>query len=264
MTQTLVIAVFNHKGGVGKTCTAVNLAASLVFRGGSKVLVVDMDPQANASRALLGEDFAKERVTIKNVLLSESSPPVRLSQTLLPSSYPSLLASPSDLNLSEAEFKLFSTMRREFILRKALDDVRGRFDYVLVDCPPSLGLLTLNALTAADYVIIPVETQYLSLTGLHSVLELILLVKERLNPKLRILGVLPTKYYILSKANQEALACLHGLRERVHVFDTVIPRDVKAEEAPSHGKVLLEYAPEAKVTEQYLKLADEVIHRCRN
>lgn len=258
------MAVFNHKGGVGKTTTTVNLAASLVHAHKKRVLVIDMDPQANATRALIGREFGPERVTMKNVLLPDTGHPISLDEVIMPTTMPGLVLAPTALDLSEAEFKLFSTMRREFILRDALCSVRDSFDYILIDCPPSMGLLTLNALTAADGVIVCCECQFLSLRGLKFLLEVLMLVERKLNPDLRTLGVVATKYYILSKANQEALNCLRGLKEQIHVFDAVIPRDVRAEESPSHGKPLVLYAPDGRATEAYLKLADEVMRLCRN
>lgn len=264
MASIQTIAVFNHKGGVGKTTTAVNLAASLVHAHKKKVLVVDMDPQANATRALIGKEFGADRVTMKHVLMPETDKAFGIDQIIMATSMPGLVVAPADLSLSEAEFKLFSIMRREYILRDALDHVRSAFDFIIIDCPPSIGLLTLNALTAADGVIICCETQFLALRGLKFVMEVLQLVEQRLNPNLRTLGVVATKFYILSKANQEALNCLRALKEQVHVFASVVPRDVKAEEAPSHGRPLLLYAPDSRAAEAYIKLAGEVMELCRS
>jgi chromosome partitioning protein len=264
MTKAKCISLFNHKGGVGKTTTAINLAASLVRAHGKKVLVIDMDPQANATRALIGKDFDAEHLSIRHVLVRDVEKSVPLSHVLLRSSLPELSVAPAELTLSQAEYSLFSVMQRETILREQLQPILTSFDYVFIDCPPSLGLLTLNALAAADYVLVPCETAFLSLRGMKYVLQVIDLVRERLNPSLTMLGVVATKYYVLSKANQEVLKCLRGLKDTVHVFDTVISRDVKAEEAPSHGKVLLLYAPDCRATEQYFKLAEEVLRRCQS
>lgn len=262
MKKAVRIVVFNHKGGVGKTTTAINLAASLVHTQKKRVLVVDMDPQANATRALMGREFGSGRPTVKNVLLREGNEAVCMEHVIVRTAMPGLVVAPSDLSLSEAEFKLSSAMRREFILKDALTPLEDTFDFILIDCPPSLGLLTLNALAASDSVLIVCECQYLALRGIKFVLEILQLVQERLNPKLRILGVAATKYYVLSRANQEALQCLRGLKEQVHVFSAVIPRDVKAEEAPSHGKPLLSYAVDSRAAQAYLKLAAEVMNAC--
>lgn len=263
MTKCHTIAVFNHKGGVGKTTTAVNLAASLAHRYGRRCLVVDMDPQANATRALLGKELDDLRPTIRSVLAPDGAGHYTLSGILKDTSVPNLVLAPAALNLSEAEFKLASRANRELVLRDNLRTVTPSFDYILIDCAPSLGLLALNALAAANRVLIPCETQFLSLRGLRYVLDVLALVQSKLNPSLTVLGVLATKHYILSKANAEALQCLKNLNQ-VHVFTAVIPRDVKAEEAPSHGKPLVLYAPEARATKQYLDLAAEVMALCRN
>ena len=263
MTACTTIAIFNHKGGVGKTTTAVNLAAGLVHSHGKRCLVVDMDPQANATRALLGKDFGPERPSMRHVLLHDGGQTFSVGDVLMRTTIPGLNVAPADLSLSETEFKLVSKMGRESVLREALRTVTPSFDHIIIDCPPSLGLLSLNALAAANGVIIPSETQFLSLRGISYVLDVLDLVRAKLNPDLSVLGVLATKYYVLSKANSEALECLRKLKQ-VHVFEAVISRDVKAEEAPSHGKPLLLYAPEARSTKQYLKLAEEVIAACRN
>lgn len=259
MTICHKIALFNHKGGVAKTTTAVNLAACLAQIYGQRCLVVDVDPQANATRGLMGREVDEETVTLTKVLMEGAL----LNRAIVPSSIKNLFLVPADLSLSEAEFKLVSRLQREFILRDQIEAESKDYDFLLLDCPPSLGILSLNALAAVDAVMIPCETQFLSLRGLKFVLEMVNLVKERLNPKLKILGVVATKFYPLSRANHEALACLQNLKE-VSVFQTVIPRDVKAEEAPSHGQPLISYAPESRASEAYRRLAEEVLTRCRN
>jgi len=262
MAACTTIAIFNHKGGVGKTTTAVNLAAALAVDHGVRSLVVDMDPQANATRALLGRDVAPEQPTIQQVLLQESNHSPQTKEILVRTAIPGLFVAPADLGLSEAEFKLASRMSRELVLRDHLRAAISSFDHIIIDCPPSLGLLALNCLAAADGVIIPCETQYLSLRGLRHVLDVLGLVRARLNAELEVMGVLATKFYTLSKANQEALAYLRDQRH-VHVFDAVIPRDVKAEEAPSHGEALVFYAPKSRAAKQYASFAKEVITLCQ-
>lgn len=256
--MTNVIAIFNHKGGVGKTTTAVNLSACLSASHGKRCLVGDLDPQANATRALLGKELADGSPGIRQVLLRSQT----VKPALLQTSVDGLDILPADLSLSEAEFKLASMMSREQVLREALRPVVSTYDFIFLDCPPSLGLLTLNGLAAATHVLIPCETQFLSLRGLKYVTEVLDLVCGRLNPSLDVLGVLPTKFYVLSRANNEALQCMRRL-EGVHVFASTIPRDVRAEEAPSHGKPLILYAPDSRSARAYQGLAKEVMERCR-
>jgi len=255
MTHT--IAVFNHKGGVGKTTTVVNLAAGLSRYHDKRCLVVDTDPQANATRALLGHELPQDQRTLRHVLLRE----VGFADTIVKTDIPKLKLAPADLALSEAEFKLASSMSRELVLKEQLEPTIRSYDYVIIDCGPSLGLLALNGLAAADHAIIPCETQFLSLRGLHYVLDVLSLIQAKLNPKLNILGVLATKFYVLSRANNEALQCMRSFKN-LHVFNAVIPRDVKAEEAPSHGKPLTTYAPDSRAARQYLLFAEEVNRLC--
>ena len=262
MNSATIITVFNHKGGVGKTTTAVNLAAGLCLSYGKRCLVVDMDPQANASRALLGIEATDAQQTMRDVLLNEGPVNRSIVDVVVKTSLPGLSVAVADLSLSEAELKLTSRMSRELVLRECLGPAISSFDFIVIDCAPSLGLLTLNGLAAAQEVVIPCETQFLSLRGLRYVLDVLNLVKARLNPAMRVLGVLPTKFYVLSKANNEALDCMRNLKQ-VHVFEAVVPRDVRAEEAPSHGRSLIEYAPESRAAAQYRKFAGEVIALCQ-
>ena len=262
MNRCRTIAVFNHKGGVGKTTTAVNLAAALAQQHQLRCLVIDLDPQANATRALLNRELNNGEPSIRDVLLSDPPTQEQVNNTIVQSTVPNVFVCPATLNLSEAEFRLAARPRRELLLQDQLHLIASSFDYIIIDCPPSLGLLALNALAAADSVIVPCETQFLSLRGLGYVLDVIELVQKRLNPKLTVLGAIATKYYIISRANQEALNCLKGLKH-IHTFRTVIPRDVKAEEAPSHGQPIITYAPESRSAKAYINLAEEVIHLCQ-
>jgi len=262
MTSATIITVFNHKGGVGKTTTAVNLAAGLCLGYGKRCLVVDMDPQANATRALLGMEVADAQPTMRDVLLGEGTVKRGIWDVVVKTAVPGLSVAVADLSLSEVELKLASRMSREFVLRECMGPVVSSFDFIIIDCPPSLGLLTLNALASCQGVIIPCECQFMSLRGLRYVLDILNLVKARLNPAMKVLGVLPTKFYVLSKANNEVLDCMRNLKY-VHVFDAVIARDVKAEEAPSHGRSILEYAPESRASAQYRKFAGEVLALCQ-
>jgi len=257
------IAIFNHKGGVGKTTTAVNLAASLAHAHKKRVLVVDMDPQANATRALLGRELREDERSIRHLLAANSSTGVGLTDIFLATGMPDVILAPSDIALSEVEARLVSRPHREYLLRNSLRSIASSFDFLIVDCPPSIGLLSLNALTAADTVICPVETQFLALRGLHYVLDVVQLVKERLNPQLGTLKVLATKFHPLSSANREVLQYLAASQSTLSFFQTVIYRDVRAEEAPNHGLPLILYAPESRAAQQYLRLADEVMQICR-
>ena len=262
MKSCKTIAIFNHKGGVGKTTTSVNLAASLAHAHKKRVLVVDMDPQANATRSLLGKELPDGAHSVGTLLSAEASASVRLGDVLLPTSLDLLQIVPAHITLSEAELKLTNRPQREFLLRNALQEATG-YDYVVIDCPPSLGILSLNALTAAYGVLIPTETQFLSLRGLHYVLDLLTLVRNKLNPDLRILGVLPTKFYVLSMSNREVLQYLMTQQTAVPVFQP-ISRDVRAEEAPNHGLPLILYAPESRAAQQFITCSTEVIKRCRD
>ena len=253
------IAIFNHKGGVGKTATAVNLAACLAHAHSFRTLVIDLDPQANATRALIPGDLPEDAATVKDCLTGNRS----LTEVIIATAVEQLHVAPADITLSEAAFALGARTNREHLLDAALQLVKHNYDYVLIDCPPSLGPLAVNALAAADAVMIPCEAQYLSLRGLSHGLELVQLVRAKLNPRLHVLGVLATKFHVLSLANQEVLRHLRE-NSQCRLFSTVIPRDVKAEEAPSHGMPLVLYAPEARVTHAYLQLTEEVVARCRN
>ena len=256
------IAVFNEKGGVGKTTTVVNLGAYLALKHGQRVLVVDMDPQANATRALLQSEVSDDCATMRDVLLGDGQV-LPLQEIAVNTQIEGLCVAPTDLTLSEVEFKLMHRMSSELVLHNALRGVGAAFDLVLVDCPPSVGLLALNGLAAASSAIIPCETQFLSLHGLRHALDVLRLVREKLNPEQRVLGVLATKFHARSKANHEALSYLRSLKS-VRVFDAVIPRDVKAEEAPSHGKPLALFAPDCRASLEYEKLTAEVMTLCRD
>jgi len=262
MEQCKIISVANLKGGVCKTATTVNLAASLAHVHGRRVLIVDMDPQGNATRSAVGGRSIPESLTMRQVLVADPVRPVNIEDIFMETDIPGLTVAPADLSLSEADYKLVSRPGRELVLKEALRTVLQSFDYVIIDSPPSLGILTLNALTASQGVIVPCETGFLSIEGLHYVLDVLKLAQAKRNPDLRLLGVLPTKFLILSTANREALEYLRSMKQ-VHVFTSVIPRDVRAEEAPSHGKPLILYAPESRATKQYLQLTEEVIALCR-
>jgi len=258
------IAIFNHKGGVGKTTTAVNLAACLAGMHNARVLVVDADPQANATRSLLGRETAENAPTLRDVLLAEPGQAgTPIDRIIVPTAWARLFILSADIKLAETEFKLAARPHREMLLRSALHGITRPLEYVIIDCPPSLGTLAINALAAADLVVCPCETQFLGLRGIKYVIDVVDLVRATLNPHLRLLGVLPTKFHPLSKANREALEYLRGTTP-VRVFQSVIPRDVKAEEAPSHGIPLVFYSPDSRAALQYIQFTNEVITLCQN
>ncbi len=246
-----IIAVANQKGGVGKTTTSVNLAASLAVAE-YRTLLIDIDPQANASSGV-GVDVSEAPLTIYEVLIDRRPASEGIQPTMLP--YLEIVA--SHINLVGAEIELIDTPQREFVLKQALEELRDRYDYIVIDCPPSLGLLTLNSLTASDSVLIPVQCEYYALEGLGKLLNTINIVRQHLNPQLDIEGVLLTMYDTrlrLSKQVAEEVRNYFGEK----VFDTIISRNVRLSEAPSFGKPVILYDALSVGTQNYIDLAQEI------
>ncbi|MFH1049817.1 MAG: AAA family ATPase [bacterium] len=249
-----IIAVANQKGGVGKTTTAVNLSASLAAAENS-VLLVDIDPQANTSNGV-GIDSRNLDNTIYEVLVNGLEPEKAIMTTLMPF----LELMPSHINLVGAEIEMVTKPDRELVLKSILEHLKSKYKYIIIDCPPSLGLLTLNALSAADSVLIPVQCEYYALEGLGQLLNTISIVRYRLNPKLSIEGVLLTMYDSrLRLSNQVVDEVRKHFDNRV--FNTVISRNVRISEAPSHGKPVLLYDALCSGSKNYLDLAAEIILR---
>lgn len=249
-----IIAIANQKGGVGKTTTAINLCASLAVAE-KRTLLVDMDPQANAGSGL-GLDRNALKTTVYEVLLGQAKP----SQAIVNTGLTHLDVLPSHPRLTGAEIELVTEPNREFRLRDALREVRDEYDYIYVDSPPSLGLLTLNTLSAADSVLIPLQCEYYALEGLGQLLETINLVRDALNPALTIEGVVLTlfdKRLKLAKQVVDETMAYFGDK----VFETIIPRNVKLSESPSFGKPILLYDVDCIGAQTYLRLAREVIQR---
>ncbi len=254
-THGRVIAVANQKGGVGKTTTAINLATS-VAQCGRRVLLVDLDPQGNLTSGVGMKGQRGSSGTVYDALVSDVSPEGCLLQT----SIPALFLMPADRNLTGAEIELVSFPDREKRLRRVLDPLRDHFHYLMIDCPPSLGLLTLNALVAADTVLIPLHCEYFALEGLAELVGTMRRVKAAFNPGLDIEGVLLTMYDERTNLGQ---LVARDVREffRDKVFNTVIPRNVRLGEAPSHGMPAVVYDPKSRGAAAYVALARELLQR---
>jgi chromosome partitioning protein len=247
-----ILSIANQKGGVGKTTTSVNLGACLAYIG-KRVLLVDIDPQGNATSGV-GIEKAEVEQCIYDVLVDD----VEAKEVIKQTSVENLYVIPATIQLAGAEIELVPTISREVRLKRALGEVKDQFDYIIIDCPPSLGLLTLNALTASDAVLIPVQCEYYALEGLSQLLNTVRLVQKHLNQDLKIEGVLLT---MLDARTNLGIQVIEEVKKYFQdkVYKTIIPRNVRLSEAPSHGEPIITYDSKSRGAEVYLDLAKEVV-----
>ena len=249
-----IIAIANQKGGVGKTTTSINLSACIASKG-KKVLVIDIDPQGNTTSGYGIEKNELEN-TIYELILGDCS----IEDCILKEVFPNISILPSNVNLAAAEIELIGVEKKEYILKNEVDWVKDRYDFIIIDCPPSLSLLTVNAMTTADSVLVPIQCEYYALEGLSQLIHTVNLVKERLNPDLDMDGVVFTMYD--SRTNLSAQV-VENVKSHLNqnVYKTLIPRNIRLAEAPSYGKPINMYDPKSAGAESYMSLAEEVIKR---
>ena len=248
-----IIAIANQKGGVGKTTTSINLSSCLA-EAGKKVLVVDIDPQGNATSGL-GVDKNNLENTIYEMFIGECE----LKDCLLNNVLDNLSVLPSNVNLSGAEIDLIGVDKREFLLKKFIDEVRDDYEFIIIDCPPSLNILTVNAMTTADTVLVPIQCEYYALEGLSQLIHTINLVKQRLNPEIEMEGVVFTMYDARTNLSLEVVENVKKNLKQ-NVYKTIIPRNIRLAEAPSHGLPINVYDSKSVGSESYRLLAQEVIY----
>lgn len=247
-----VISVANQKGGVGKTTSTVSLAAALAVHG-KKVLIIDSDPQGNATSGL-GVQKGELEQDVYDVLVNQ----VPMADVIVPTTRENLMIAPSTIQLAGAEIELTSQPRREQRLKEAVEKIKDDYDYIFIDCPPSLGHLTMNAFTASDTVLIPVQCEYYALEGLSQLMNTITMVRKHFNPQLKIEGVLLTMYDARTNLGNEVKDdVIKYFREKV--YKTIIPRNVRLSEAPSYGQAIVDYDPRSRGAEVYMELAKEVL-----
>lgn len=249
-----IIAIANQKGGVGKSTTAINLSACLAEKK-QRVLTIDIDPQGNTTSGL-GLDKDEQENTIYELLIGESE----LKDCIIDTEFENLSIIPSNVNLAAAEIELIGIDGKEFILKNQIADIRDQYDYIIIDCPPSLSMLTINAMTTADTVLVPIQCEYYALEGLSQLMHTIDLVQTRLNPDLEIEGIVFTMY---DARTNLSLQVVENVKRNLHqsIYKTIIPRNVRLAEAPSHGLPINIYDSKSAGAESYRLLADEVMHR---
>ena len=249
-----IIAVANQKGGVGKTTTAINLSSCLASLG-KKVLAIDIDPQGNMTSGL-GIDKNEVEYTVYELILGQ----VGIEKVICKDALENLDVLPTNINLSAAEIELIGVEEKEFIIRKEVDKVKKNYDFIVIDCPPSLSMLTINAMTTADSVLVPIQCEYYALEGLSQLIHTIDLVKERLNPELKIEGVVFTMY---DARTNLSLQVVENVKDNLQqtIYKTIIPRNIRLAEAPSHGLPINLYDPKSAGAESYILLAEEVINK---
>ncbi|WP_461811388.1 ParA family protein [Faecalimonas sp.] len=249
-----IIAIANQKGGVGKTTTSINLSACLSTLG-KKVLAIDMDPQGNMTSGL-GIDKENVEYTVYDLILGE----VDIEKVICKDTLENLDVLPTNIDLSAAEIELIGVDDKEYIIRNAVEKVKEEYDFIIIDCPPSLSMLTINAMTTADTVLVPIQCEYYALEGLSQLIHTIDLVKERLNPRLEMEGVVFTMY---DARTNLSLQVVENVKENLNkaIYKTIIPRNIRLAEAPSHGMPINLYDPKSTGAESYMLLAEEVINK---
>ena len=249
-----IIAVANQKGGVGKTTTAINLSSCLSALG-KRVLAIDMDPQGNMTSGL-GVDKDNVEKTVYDLIIGRAT----VEECLCKEVFENLDLLPTNIDLSAAEIELIGVENKEFIIRDEVAKIRGNYDFVIVDCPPSLSRLTINAMTTADTVLVPIQCEYYALEGLSQLMHTIDLVKERLNPDLEMEGVVFTMYNARTNLSLQVVENVKDNLDQT-IYKTIIPRNIRLAEAPSHGLPINIYDPKSSGAESYMLLAEEVIHK---
>lgn len=248
-----IIAVANQKGGVGKTTTSINLSSCIAAKG-KKVLVIDIDPQGNTTSG-----FGIEKNELENTIYELILGDCTIEDCILKEVFSNISILPSNVNLAAAEIELIGVEKKEFILKNEIDWIRDNYDFILIDCPPSLNLLTVNAMTTADSVLVPIQCEYYALEGLSQLIHTVNLVKERLNPELVMDGVVFTMFDSRTNLSSQVVDNVKGhLNQKI--YNTMIPRNIRLAEAPSYGKPINLYDPKSAGAESYMQLAEEVIN----